>query len=181
MFGRNFGRFLLVLVAVVGVFVLAGLAYQAGINALATQLPAPAAGGATNPAVVPYYGYGHPFGWGFGIFGFLFFLLFLFLIFGVIRAFAWGGRGRGWGGPGRWGGWYGGGGPWMGGPGGMGPGGRSDADNAERWRNSPWGQRAHDVFEDWHREAHAEKPDTPGGPGTSPQPPASGPGSTGQA
>jgi hypothetical protein len=170
MFGRNFGRFLLVLVAVVGLFALAGVAYQVGINVAATQLPAQAAGGATNPVVVPYYGYGHPFGFGFGIFGFLFFLLFLFLIFGAIRAFAFGGRGRGWGwgGPGRYGGWYGG----MGGPGGPGSPGSSSGDRAH-WRNSPWGQQAHDVFEDWHREAHGETPRE--------TPPGAGPTSTGQA
>ena len=172
MFGRNFGRFLLVLVGVVGVFVLAGVAYQVGINVAATQLPAPGAGGATTPVVVPYYGYGHSFGFGFGIFGFLFLLLFLFLIFAAIRAFAFGGRGRGWGGPGRYGGWYGG----LDRPGAGGSGGPA-GDHADHWRNSPWGERAHEVFEDWHREAHGEPPREPRGE----TPPSSGPTATGQA
>ena len=158
MFGRNLGRFLLVLVLVVGVFALAGVAYQVGINVAATQLAAPAAGGAaTTPVVVPYYGYGHPFGFGFGIFGFLFFLLFLFLIVGLIRAVAFGGRGRGWGGAGRHGGWNGG----MGGP------GSTTGDHGEHFRNSAWGQRAHEVFEGWHREAHGDTPPPSSTPGAS--------------
>jgi hypothetical protein len=168
MFGRSPWRFLIGIgIALVVLSVLAGVAYQVGINVAAATIPA--SGGTTAPVAVPYYGY-HPFGFGFGIFGFLFFLLFLFLIFGAIRAFAFGGRGRGWGGPGRFGGY--------GGPAGSG------GDHAEHWRNSPWGGRAHDVFEQWHREAHGQAPggDAPGGDAPGGEPPrTTGTGSTGQA
>ena len=127
MYGRSGFRLLLGLLVVIGAVALGVGAYQAGLAAGATQVVAPG----TTGAVVPYYG--HPFGFGFGFFGFLGTLLFIFLIFAVIRAVAFGGRGRGWGGPGGW----------SGGPGGQG------------WRGSPWESRAHDVFEDWHRKAHS--------------------------
>jgi hypothetical protein len=88
----------LVILAIVGV-----IGYQIGVSQnIAAQIPA----GSAAPAY--YYG-PHPFGWGFGFgFGFLgllFPLFFFFLIFGLLRAALWGGRGWG-GGPGRmgWGG-----------------------------------------------------------------------------
>lgn len=138
MFGRSGFRFLLMLVIVIGAVLLGVGAYQAGIDAGVAQTAT-----GTTPVVVPYYG--HPFGFGFGLFGFLGTLLFIFLIFAAIRAFAFaGGRGRGWGGPGRWGG---------GGSGG--PGGDHG------WRGSPWESRAHDVFEEWHRQAHSGEPASP--------------------
>jgi hypothetical protein len=137
MYGRSGFRLLLGVLIVIGAVALGVGAYQAGLAAGATVAPGSA------PAVVPYYG--HPFGFGFGFFGFLGTLLFIFLIFAVIRALAFGGRGRGWGGPGGW----------SGGPGG------------EGWRGSPWESRAHDAFEDWHRKAHsgeagASEPGKPG-------------------
>ena len=93
----SFARTLVVLVllGIVGV-----VGYQIGIDQnVAAQLPA--AG-----APVAYYGY--PYHFGFGFLGFLFPLFFLFLIFGLLRAAMWGGRG-GWGhkygyGRGPWGG-----------------------------------------------------------------------------
>jgi hypothetical protein len=158
MYGRTGIRsFLGLIVLVVVILGAAGVAYQVGLNAGA-EVVAPGAA----PAVVPYYG--HPYGFGFGIFGFLGTLLFIFLIFAAIRAFAFGGgRGRGWGGPGRWGGGWSGG---SGGPGGSGP---------EGFRGSPWEARAHEVFQEWHREAHSGEP---GATGTT-EP--TGPGKTGQA
>src|SRR5437867_10187322 len=67
----------LVIAALVGVG-----AYQLGVSqGLATT--------GTPVAPVAYY---HPF-FGFGFFGFLFPLLFIFLIFGLLRAAWWGGRG----------------------------------------------------------------------------------------
>jgi hypothetical protein len=72
----------LVLVGIVGF-----VGYQIGIDQnVAAQLPA--AG-----APVAYYGY--PYHFGFGFLGFLFPLFFLFLIFGLLRAAMWGGRGWG--------------------------------------------------------------------------------------
>ncbi len=79
--------------------------YQIGIGQnIAAQLP-PAG------APVPYYGYPYGgWGFGFGFLGFLFPLFFFFLIFGVLRAAIWGGRGWGNGrhgyghGSGKWGG-----------------------------------------------------------------------------
>ena len=113
----------LVLVGIVGF-----VGYQIGIGqTIATQLPA--AG-----APVAYYGY--PYHFGFGFLGFLFPLFFLFLIFGLLRAAMWGGRG--WGshrysyGSGKWGG------PWA-----------SD--------------EARSRIEELHKELHGEKPAS-GGP-----------------
>ena len=158
MYGRSGFRLLLVLLIVLGAAAVGIGAYQAGLAAGVTQVVAPGSA----PAVMPYYG--HPFGFGFGVFGFLGTLLFIFLIFAAIRAFAFaGGRGRGWGGPGRWGGGWSGG---PGGPGGTGPDG---------WRGSPWEARAHQVFEEWHREAHSGEAGSP----TATQPGKAGP--TGQA
>jgi hypothetical protein len=112
-------------------------AYQVGLQTGVAQTAASSAA----PAVVPYYYGWHPFGFGFGfgLFGFLGTLLFLFLIFALIRAIVFGGRGRGWGGPGRWGGYDRG------------------------WRGGPWDARARETFEDWHRESHQG-----GGPGDRP-------------
>jgi hypothetical protein len=90
--------------------------------------------------VIPYYYGWHPFGFGlgFGFFGFLGTLLFFLLIFALIRAIVFGGRRR-WGGPG-WGG------PGWGGH------------DYRGWRGSAWESRARETFEDWHREAHGERP-----------------------
>ena len=78
----------LVILAIVGV-----IGYQIGVSQnIAAQIPA-------GTAVVPPYYYGpHWFGWGFGFgfLGLLFPLFFFFLIFGLLRAALWGGRG--WGG-----------------------------------------------------------------------------------
>jgi hypothetical protein len=100
-------------------------AYQLGVQAGLAQ----DAGATVAPAVAPYAYYGwHPFGFGFGVLGFFGTVLFFLLIFVLIRAAVFGGRGRRWGGPG------------YGGPRG--------------WNGGPWEQRAHETFEDWHREAH---------------------------
>jgi hypothetical protein len=150
---RIIAAIVLVAVLAVGGGIVATTAYQAGVNTAVTQA---AADGATvvNPVVVPAYGYGwHPFGFGFGFFGFLFTLFFLFIVFGLIRAIIWGGRGHrhGWGGPG-WGG------------SGWDPDARRDHDAS----------KFHGRFDDWHRQAH----DAPAGPTTNPpttNPPTSTP------
>lgn len=75
--------FALIVITAIGL-----VGYQIGVSqAIATQLPAGA-------APVAYYGY--PYHFGFGFLGFLFPLFFLFLIFGLLRAAMFGGRG-GWG------------------------------------------------------------------------------------
>ena len=106
------------------------IGYQIGIGQnIAAQLPA---GGAP----VPYYGYPYGgWGWGFGFLGFLFPLFFFFLIFGVLRAVIWGGRG--WGSGGHRYGW-----------------------GSAR---GPWGEDARNRIEELHKELHGEKPAS-GGP-----------------
>ena len=119
----GFARAIFALI-VIGAIGLVG--YQIGVSqTIATQLPAGA-------APVAYYGYPYGFGFGFGFLGFLFPLFFLFLIFGLLRAAMFGGRG-GWG--------------HKGGAGYMGRG--------------AWGDgRAR--IEELHRELHGEKPTSGG-------------------
>lgn len=136
------------IILILGLLVIGGgfvaqTAYQAGLSTAITTAVAGTDGVVVTPVVVPQYGYGYGYGWhgfggpGFGFFGFLGFLLFAFLVIGVIRAIAFGGRGRGrgWGGPGG-----------AGGPGGSGPG------------SHPWEGRARQSFDDWHRTAHQDPP-----------------------
>lgn len=126
---RLFIALLIVAAIAVGGGFIANTAYQAGLAANIATVQA----GTDGAVVVPAYGYGWGgYGWGpglgsgFGIFGFLGTLLVLFLLFGLIRAFAFRGRG-GWGGPRGWGG----------------PGG-----------THPWESRARERFDEWHRTAH---------------------------
>jgi hypothetical protein len=122
----SFARSLAVLI-ILGVVGLIG--YQIGIGQnIAAQLPA--AG-----APVAYYGY--PYHFGFGFLGFLFPLFFLFLIFGLLRAAMWGGRG--WGGGHKYG--YG-----------RGPWGSDEARSR---------------IEELHKELHGEKPSSGGPSSTS--------------
>ena len=97
----GFARSLLVLLVILGIGL---VGYQIGVSQnIAAQLPAVAAPG------VPVAYYGYPYHFGFGFLGFLFPLLFLFVIFGLLRAAVFGGRGgwkggyghRSWGGYGR--------------------------------------------------------------------------------
>ena len=140
--GRVIAAILLVVVLVIGGGVIATTAYQAGLNAAVTT--ATGSGAVVTPVVVPPYGYGYgwsPFG---AIFGFFATLFFLFIVFALIRAIFWrGGPGRrgGWGGPGYWGGK----GSWAG---------------PEGHGHSPWEARAHETFDDWHRRAHGDAPET---------------------
>ena len=104
---------LLVVAVLVGVGV--GI-YQAGISQGIVDAGRFPAG---EPVPAPGYGYGYGYGFhGFGFLGLLFPILFFLLLFGLIRAAFWRGRGggRGWGhgyyGPG-WGKGYG---PMTGGP-----------------------------------------------------------------
>ena len=88
---------LLVAVLAIGGGLLVNSAYDAGVHTAVTT--AVGNGAQVAPVVVPPYGYGygygwHPFGWGFSIFGLLFGLFVLFIIFGLVRAIFWGGRGR---------------------------------------------------------------------------------------
>jgi hypothetical protein len=145
---RTFAAIALIVAILIGGGIVATTAYQAGVSTAVTQA---AADGATvvNPVVVPGYGFG--WGWGpgigFGFFGFLFTLFFLFIVFGLIRALIWGGRGRGhrghWGGPG-----------W-------------DPED----RRTHFESRFHGTFDDWHRQAH----DAPATPPTSNTPPSTPP------
>ena len=140
---------LIVAAVVVGGGFIAQTAYQAGLSTAITTAAANAPDGSVvtpvAPGAYPYgYGYGYgPWGWGhgFSIFGFLGTLLVIFLIFGLLRAAFW--RGRGNGGWGRHGYWAGPGGP--GGHGGPG-----------KWGDHDPRSRFHETFEDWHREAHGE-------------------------
>ena len=128
--GRNVFR-LFAAVALVVVIGAAGVwAYQAGLAAGIAQ------GGGT--VTDPRIGYGwHPFGIGFGFFGFLGTILFLFLVFGLIRALVWGGRGHGWRGPGGW-----------------------DADHEGRWSTRE------ERLERWHRRLHETESGRPADPPT---------------
>ena len=138
---------LLIAVLAIGGGVIASTAYQAGLQTAVTT----ASGDTVTPVVVPVYGYGwHPFGFGFGFLGFLGTLLFIVIVFGLIRAIAYGGRHRHWGGSG-----WGPGGPT--GPGGPGAG-RPGGSRYDRWEAV-----LHQDFDDWHRHAH----DPSVGPATS--------------
>lgn len=118
------GLAVLILIGIVG-----AVGYQIGIDQnVAGQLPA--AG-----APVAYYGY--PYHFGFGFLGLLFPLFFLFIIFGLLRAAMWGGRG--WGGH-RYGKWQGG--PWM-------------------------NDEARNRIEQLHKELHGDKPASGGPQSTS--------------
>jgi hypothetical protein len=115
----------LILLSIVGV-----IGYQIGIGQnIAAQIPA--AG-----APVAYYGY--PYHFAFGFLGFLFPLFFLFIIFGLLRAAMWGGRG--WGGHHKYG--YG-------------------------QMRGPWGDEARTRIEELHKELHGEKPASSGPSSTS--------------
>ena len=149
---------ILVIAAVlVGGGLVASVAYQAGVQANVTTVPVTTdRATAVTPVVVAPYGYGY--GWGFGhspfswVFGFFAFLFFLFIVFGIIRALTWRGRG----GPGGWGG-RGGPGYWGGRYGDHEPG------------SHPFEGRARQHFEEWHRSAHGEPPAS-AGPSPSPSP-----------
>ncbi len=147
---RGFFGFLATLI-VVGLLVSIGAGiYQAGIAQGvidAGRFPA----GATVPVA------GHGYGWhgGPGIFGILFGLLFLFILFGIIRAAFFGGRG-GWGhrGHGRGDGW--------------GPGwDRGDGPDAGP---GSWRADRDSRIAEWHRKLHEEETgwsDSGGTPGAS--------------
>ena len=144
---RGFGLIGL-LATVIFLVIVGAIAYNIGYSdGVSTHLPAVSDG---NAAPAYYYGYGHPFGVGFGLFGIFWFLLILFGIFWLLRlAFFgfWGRRmwGGGWGG--GWG--YGRGfGPGPGGP--SGPGGR-------------WGS-FEERAQEWHRKQHGESPPSPPSP-----------------
>jgi hypothetical protein len=139
---RGFG--LVGLLATVILLVIVGaIAYNIGYSdGLSTHLPAVANG---DGAPANYYGYGRPFGDGFGFFGILWFLLILFGIFWLFRLAFWGFWGRR---------------MWSGGWGygrGFGPG-------QGRWGS--FEERA----QEWHRRQHGEQPPQSGE--TPPPPPA---------
>ena len=129
-------------VIVVGLLVSVGAGiYQAGLTQGVIDAGRFPAGG-----TVPIPGYGY--GWhGPDLFGLLFGLFFLFILFGIIRAAFFGGRGRGWGhhgyGAGPWGKGYGSG---------EGPGAwRADRDSR---------------IAEWHRRLHEEEAGPAGTPGS---------------
>jgi hypothetical protein len=137
---RVIAAILLIAVLVLGGGIIANTAYQAGLSTAVTTATGSGATVVAPVAVPPYaYGYGwHPYGFGFGIFGFFATLFFLFIVFGLIRAIFWRG------GPGRRGSWGGGPGGW-GGPG---------------HGHSGWEGRAHETFDDLHRRAHGNAPES---------------------
>jgi hypothetical protein len=138
----GFARAIFALIVIVGIGL---VGYQIGISqTIATQLPAGA-------APVAYYGY--PYHFGFGFLGFLFPLFFLFLIFGLLRAAMFGGRG----------GWA------HKGPGYMGRGGWGSSGSPDQERDGWMGGRQR--IEALHRELHGEKPGS-GGTSSGPSGPA---------
>ncbi len=151
---RTIAAIALVVVLVIGGGIIATTAYQAGLSTAVTQA---VADGATivNPVVAPAYGYGYGYGWGpgfgHGFFGFLGTIIILLIVFGLIRALIWGGRGRR--------------GPWGG------PGWDPEA------RRAHFESRFHGTFEDWHRQAHDPGSGPTTGPttGSSANPPTSTP------
>jgi hypothetical protein len=139
-----------VVLTLVIVAVLAGIGfggYQFGyMQGLAQEgkivVAAPGGGEtALAPGALPALGYGYgwgyhrPFGFGFGWLSCLIPVLFVFFIFGIMRMIFF--RRMMWGHHGPWG--------HHDGPGGEG--------FPPHWRD-----RAHSTFEDWHKEAHGEKP-----------------------
>jgi hypothetical protein len=154
-------------VAIGGGFI-ASTAYQAGLSANVTVVEATTNGGTVAPVIVPGYGWGWGPGFGtgpgFSIFGFLVTLFVIFLFIALIRALTFRGGRRG---------------PWgYGGPRGWGGPGGSDHEHAGR---HPWEMRAHQAFDDWHRDAHGGASASPGtGPATSAPGATDGPSSTTQ-
>jgi hypothetical protein len=145
---------LLATLIVVGLLVSVGVGvYQAGVAqgiVDAGRFPA----GAAVPVAGPGYGYAH--GWhGPGLFGLLLGLFFLFILFNLIRAAFF--RGRGWGRHGY----------------GYGPGwGRRDGPGGP----GSWRATRDQRIADWHRQLHEEERSAPaaGSPGTG-APPAGAP------
>ena len=132
-------RVLAALALIAGVAAVGVLAYNAGVAQGLAQsgeivLPEPG----TGPVPYSYYGgpffFHRPFGFGFGFLGCLFPLLLFFLFFALLRGFLWRG-------------------PWGWGHHGWGPRGPCGKDIPPMWR-----ERAHGVFEEWHRQAHGEAP-----------------------
>lgn len=148
---RGFFGFLATLI-VVGLLVGVGAGiYQAGIAQGVVD-----AGRFPAGATVPVNGYGY--GWhGPDVFGILFGLFFLFILFGIIRAAFFGGRG-GWGHRGGYRGGYG-----------WGPGwdkGDGPSEGPTSWRADRDSRIA-----DWHRKLHEEETGSTGAggsPGASP-------------
>jgi hypothetical protein len=150
MFGRNMGRVIGPLVALLLIGIVAAVAFTAGQASVPVGGVAGGAGAAV-PVYVGHYGWG----FGFGFLGFLFPLFFILLLFWLLRP-RWGGH-RGYGyGPGPWGR-----GRW----GDSGPEGTDDP-------NSPWAARRR-ALEELHRQLH-EADRGGGGAGG-----AGGPGSSG--
>jgi hypothetical protein len=151
--GRSIVRFVLALIAV-GLLISVGVEiYQSGVQQGIVD-----AGRVPAGAAVPYVGYGYHGGFGFGFLGFLFPLLFIFLIFGLLRAAFWGGRGRrDWGGHG-WSGY------------GYGPGGPGSDPNS-------WQAERDRRMAEMHQRLHDAAPGATPGPGGSA--PGSSAGTTG--
>ena len=121
-----------VLVVLLIALVVGGLAYAAGLSAGQSAVVAAPQG---VPGTVVYPVGWHGFGFGFGIFGFLF----LFLLIGLlVRAFAFGGRGR-WGGP-SGGGW-----------------------DRSRWESGEVPPPMESMLQAWHRRAHQTGDEPPAG------------------
>ncbi|MFL5684982.1 MAG: hypothetical protein ACJ77D_02900 [Chloroflexota bacterium] len=159
---RNLFIGLLVVAAlVIGGGIIAQTAYQAGLSTAVTTAAANAPAGTVVTPVAPYpYPYYGGWGWGHGFpfLGFIGFFLFVFLIFGVMRAIFW--RGRGWGGPGGRGGW--------GGPGGYGPGGYGYGGPGGSSKSGDHDHRARfqEAFDEMHRQSHGEASSTRSDPTT---------------
>jgi len=141
---------------VIAALVLVGLLGAVGVSIYQAGFVAGAASEGTT-VVAPYVGYGYGWGWGIGhgFFGFFGTLLVIFIIFGLLRAIFW--RGPRWG-RGGWG--YGHHGY-----------GYGKGEGFERFRGSPWEDRAREVHDEWHRRESgspdAGSPGSGGGGGSS--------------
>lgn len=130
-------RLLLIFVLLGAVVALAAFAYNLGITR--SLAVASVQSGQTAPlaAPYPYYGWWHwGFFPGFGLFACLVPLFLIWIVFFALRGLFF------WGRPRHWRRYYGG--PGM-----------TESGGGEAWKYGGWQRKAHSVFDEWHRQAHA--------------------------
>lgn len=132
-----FWRIILIFVLIGAIVALAAFAYNLGVTRSLTIASVESGQTALVPAPYPYYGW-WPWGFfpGFGLFACLIPLFFIGIAFFALRGLFF------WGRPRRWRHHYGG--PGM-----------SEPGEGGEWKYGGWQRRAHSVFDEWHREAHA--------------------------